>query len=532
MGYKIGVDFGTTNSTVAYVDGGNEPMAFRYPGPDGADYIPSCVAYESDGTVRIGRAALGLAGDPDVVFCNNFKMILPQPPDKQGEYEWTRSRAPADVVADYLRHLILLTDEDGSSFVTERGEIDGVVLSVPHVWDREILHAGRTRLMAIAEETLKLPSVHLVSEPVAAAAYYAYRHRMDHATSFSGNVLICDMGGGTFDVTLCRVSPGCVEELHNDGNGRMALGRAGVRFDRRLIADGLRREGRPVDENDPEFAELYVKLQEYKVNNHADITKRIRTAIEDPDRREAPILRAGRMKFDFNQIGEAFEEIRSGVHNVLERIAAAISEKGHGVDAIYFVGGFSQFFLVRRTIVDFWRDRLDADRLGQRDNQSATRFAISYGAALIANDMIQVEEKFEHTLGIEGYRLVPSGDAFTKETCRIPILAGGGKLSGYERIHFAECPVKADNESPDVTIFVDKDSSGRIIQERLPRRLGIKLPNAATPGNLWRVGMRINRSKVIYLIFEDKAGVKAEYELGDILRRMFGGLEFVTEEAP
>jgi hypothetical protein len=214
----------------------------------------------------------------------------------------------------------------------------------------------------------------------------------------------------------------------------------------------------------------------------------------------------------------------------LERVKAAIDEKGHGVDALFFVGGFAQFYPVRKTIADFWKTRLNGNAPPGLSDQETSRFAISYGAALIANDLIQVEEKFEHTIGVEGYRLTPDGQgAFVKEACRIPIIVGGGKLSEYQHIHFAEHPVKAENETPDITIYVDPESRNRIVKERLPESLNITLPNAGVPGNQWKIGMWINRSKVVYLVFEDSQGARAEYELGDILRQMFGGLEILAE---
>jgi len=235
MGYKIGIDFGTTNSTVAFVNSSNVLEAFRFPDPAGYEYIPSCIAYEGDGDIYVGRAALDFAGDPKVAFCNNFKMVLPLSEAERAKYAWTKKKDPRIVVADYLNHI--LADKGESSFSSQKGGIDGIILSVPHVWAKAMDHAGRSRLQSIIEDDLKLPLIQLISEPVAAAAYYAYKLQQEHSKSFSGNLLVCDVGGGTFDVTLCRVTRGKVEELYNDGNGKTDLGRAGVFFDKKLILD-------------------------------------------------------------------------------------------------------------------------------------------------------------------------------------------------------------------------------------------------------------------------------------------------------
>ena len=168
MGYKIGMDFGTTNSTVAYLDESNELEAFRYPGPEGYEYVPSCVAYDEDG-VHIGRDALMLAGESEVLFCDNFKMILPLPEKERGKHGWPGIKSPEKVVADYFRSLLLAENGEASSFKAQRGDIEGIVLGVPHVWAKEMDHAGRSRLQSVLTEEMGLPLIQLISEPVAAA---------------------------------------------------------------------------------------------------------------------------------------------------------------------------------------------------------------------------------------------------------------------------------------------------------------------------------------------------------------------------
>jgi len=530
MGYKIGVDFGTTNSTVSFVNSSNVLEAFRYPGPEGYEYIPSCVAYENNGAIHIGRAALDIAADPEVIFCNNLKMILPLSDQDRLEYEWTKTKSPESVITDYFRNILILDDEDASSFKSQKGEIDGIVLSVPHVWAKAIDHSGRSRLQDTIVDNLKLPLIQLISEPVAAAAYYAYKLQQEHSKSFRGNLLVCDMGGGTFDITLCRVTSGNVEELYNDGNGKTALGKAGVFFDRKLILEKIKE----IQENDSKFYEAYNRLQDFKINQHVNITKSIITAIEDPDQRNKPILKLGAIRFDFQDINTAFEEVEAGVNEVLQRFKSSIDEKGYAVDAIFFVGGFAQFYLVREVIKKFWDIGQNDPRFIEKVNREIARYAIAYGAALVANDVISVEERYEHTVGIEGFRLEKKKERKVYEQVRelVPIIRGGRKLSEYEKIHFAANPIKVYDEKPEVHIYVDKESKGKPVVRKLPETIGISLPNVDMPGNQWKVGMRINKSKIAYLVFKDLQGETVEYELGDILRQTFSGLEILGEEKP
>ncbi|MBM4137742.1 MAG: Hsp70 family protein, partial [Nitrospira sp.] len=486
MGYKIGIDFGTTNSTVSFVNSSNVLDAFKYPGPEGYEYIPSCVAYENNGAISIGRAALAIAADPEVIFCNNLKMILPLSEKDRQEYEWTKKKSPESVIADYFRHILILKDEDASSFESQKDKIDGIVLSVPHVWAKAMDHSGRSKLQDIITN-LKLDLIQLVSEPVAAAAYYAYKLQQEHSESFRGNLLVCDMGGGTFDVTLCRVTPGNVEELYNDGNGKTALGKAGVFFDRKLILEKLKEIG----ENDPKFYDAYNRLQDFKINQHINITKNIDTALYDPDQRNKPILKIGAIHFDFQDIKTAFEEVESGINQVLQRFKSSIDEKGYTVDQIFFVGGFAQFHLVREVIKKFWNIGQNDPRVIEKVNKEIARYAIAYGAALVANDLISVEERYEHTVGIEGFRLEKKKERKVYEQVRelVPIIRGGRKLSEYERVHYAANPIKVYEEKPEVHIYVDKESKGKPVVRKLPETIGISLPNVDLPGNQWKVGM-------------------------------------------
>jgi len=534
MGYKIGIDFGTTNSTVSYVDETKGLVAFKFPGPEGHEYIPSCIAYLEDGEVCVGRAALDYAGDDSVTFCSDLKMVLPLSESERENYAWALEKQPEMVAKDFFSHILSVKDpdEDASSFASQIGTIDSVVFSVPHVWAHAMEHSGYSRLQSIISDKLGLRLIQLVSEPVAAAGYYAYQHQLDESMRFEGNLLVCDMGGGTFDITLCRVSLGKVEELLNDGNGRGDLGKAGVRFDQKLILNGLRKQDLESSTNSNKFRDFYNRLQDYKANNHNRINKSIKNALNDSDLRGNTVLKAGLLSFNFEEVEDAFKEVKQGITEVIARIKNRIDEKNYTIDAIFFVGGFSLFSLVRQTIKDILEIQDDDNRIVQDVNREFSRYAISYGAALIANGLISVEEKYEHTIGIQGYLREKGADGqYVQKNVNLPILVGGQKVSEYENVHFAPSPVRAYTDSPDIIIFVDPDSKGFPIQKKLSPELGIKLPGAHLPTNMWRVGMRVNRSKVVYLVFEDKEKQLIEYELGDLLRQMFGGVEIVDREA-
>src|SRR5690606_40433923 len=108
MSYKIGLDFGTTNSTLSYIDNAGKLETFRYPGPAGTDYIPSCVAFSGKGKkhiIRIGREALRVAGNTDVEFYKNMKMVLPRPQPEWQKLGWGGNKEPEFVITEYLKKI-------------------------------------------------------------------------------------------------------------------------------------------------------------------------------------------------------------------------------------------------------------------------------------------------------------------------------------------------------------------------------------------------------------------------------------------
>src|SRR5690349_3990489 len=237
MGINAGLDFGTTTSILSYMDGA-KPRAFYYGGytNSGTPYVPSVVSYLKD-EILIGEYAT--APQPlDALVYRYFKMLLPEKnrnnwPSSYGPYA-SRKLTPAQVTTDFIAELISGASPfrqqlpgwrpNKAAFLQAADEsIDKLVVSVPQVWSHWQAR-GRQQLQNVIQE-LGLELKQLISEPVAAAAYFAYRYQQRQRDAFIGNVLICDMGGGTFDVSLCKLTENKVEVLCNAGNGERGLGK-------------------------------------------------------------------------------------------------------------------------------------------------------------------------------------------------------------------------------------------------------------------------------------------------------------------
>lgn len=549
MVYKIGLDFGTTNSTLSYIDSSGNLETFRFPGPSGTDYIPSCVSItksKSTESIRIGREALRVAGNDETEFYKNIKMVLPRPKEEWASLGWFGQKNPEEIISEYLKK-ILLSDKRGDySFKKEIGDIGGVVVSVPQAWmTRQPNHKARPLLEKIIREDLGLPLVQLISEPVAAAAYYSYWYKNNYKAPFQGNLLVCDMGGGTFDVTLCKLKGTKVEVLNNDGNGISNLGKAGVHFDTKLLQLAYKRSGngKDLEIGSNIFYELYKRLQEYKVDCSQIITENIQTALIHPSyAKKLPIIESPLVCY-MSDVEEAFFEVKQGIETVLNRFLnidkldielkkgnLKESDKTH-IDAVIFVGGFNEFELTRHSIKNFLeknKNYISGDMNFIEDiNSRMAAKAISFGATLIANDYVQVEEIYPHTIGIVLEWKVINGDKdklrLVNKKSYIPLIKGKNKISKYKETNFYNDYLLAFDSHPKLTLFINPNSGEKIAEKEIPKTVNITLPNFK-PENRWKVGMKLDESQIAYIVFQDEINktYSKDYELGNILTEMFG----------
>lgn len=526
--YKIGLDFGTTNSTISYLENG-EPVAFKY---GEQQSIPSFIAYEDDGYIDIGKAARqAAANDPQLESYGNFKMDLPLTENFANNY--SSQHTPITVTTDYLRQL-LLSPENTYSFRRQQGEIEGLVVSVPEIWQRDIYNRGRENLQTLIAQNLGLEKqlIQLVSEPVAAAAYYAWetqrRHQRENQEPFQGNLLVCDMGGGTFDVSLCRLyGDKKVEVLYFDGEGDRGLDSAGVAFDRRCVIQAYQQKnGTEPDLHSQEFMHLLQSFETVKIEGHDRYTRKLKNYCKSPsDLAEATLYSfSSGYTITNEQVYQAFQPIAEGICRVLERVNQWMAKHQQECDRIFLVGGFCQFYLVQKTILDALKITETDPRVDNDFNLIQSAFAISYGACLIANGLVQPSETYIHTIGIVVDIITASMEV---EKTFIPIIEGGTNLDDLASVCLANIPpLEAFHDTPEVILGVIPQSKGPIFKKVLPDT--VKLPISAT-SEKWRVGMRVNRSQVAYLAIVSVGGKrKVEYELGNIIAQMFPG--FVMRE--
>jgi len=516
---KVGIDFGTTYTKIAYLDEHGSPKLFLYPAPpNGRQFVPTTVAYTRGGRkIVIGEAArLALLNEDDVVYYEAFKMLLPlKKPQDWKAHGWPDGKSPAEVTRDYFLQLLR---EAEYSFEKQNPKIDGLVVSVPELWQKTADNPGAEVLKKILTEDLRLPLDHLRSEPVCAAAFYVYSYqKLERRSKRPFNLLVCDVGGGTFDVALCRVEGSSIKVLTFDGNGQYGVGEAGVSFDRAAVQIACRQAGRgkPEELDETEFIELVREFERVKIEKHDEVSKQIVEFKDVPEIQDAPLYawRRGKYKLSVAQVLQAFEPVKRGIEKVLTAIQQHAAANNWTIDRVAIVGGFGQFPLVEQTILDCLGIKGETDVRFDRTLNSENRFyAIALGAALIANGIIDPVEYYPHTLGIFAHR-IRNGE-LSEEF--IPIVKPGEMPAGSLQPYFAQedgQPLILDVQSSAfgrLPVFMQLHGSGNLLSLSVPE---VDYP----PPGKYHIGLAVDRSNLGKLVFEATSDQRRfEYLLGNV----------------
>lgn len=209
MGKVIGIDLGTTNSCVAVMEGG-EPVVI--PNPEGARTTPSVVAFQKDGQRIVGQVAKRQAvANPDRTVLSikrhmgsDFKVAIDD-----------KKYSPQEISAMILSKLKSDAEAYLGSKVTE------AVITCPAYFTDSQRQATKD-----AGKIAGLNVLRIINEPTAAALAYG----LDKDTS-NHKVMIYDLGGGTFDVSILEIGDGVFEVLATNGNNMLG----GDDFDKKIM---------------------------------------------------------------------------------------------------------------------------------------------------------------------------------------------------------------------------------------------------------------------------------------------------------
>lgn len=220
MSKVIGIDLGTTNSCVAVLEGG-EPVVI--PNAEGARTTPSVVAFSKDGERMVGQIAKRQA------IANHERTIASIKREMGSNYKVKiddKEYTPQEISAMILQKL----KQDAESYLGE--PVTKAVITVPAYFSDSQRQATKDAGRIAGLEVLRI-----INEPTAASLAYGMDKEKNQ------KIMVYDLGGGTFDVSILEIGDGVFEVLSTSGNNRLG----GDDFDRRImdhiIAEFKRTEG-------------------------------------------------------------------------------------------------------------------------------------------------------------------------------------------------------------------------------------------------------------------------------------------------
>ncbi|MEG1647023.1 MAG: Hsp70 family protein, partial [Clostridia bacterium] len=222
MGKIIGIDLGTTNSCVAVMEGGEATVIAN---PEGNRTTPSIVGFSKDGERLVGQVAKRQAiANPDKTISSiKREMGTDHKVNIDGKIY-----SPQEISAMILAKL----KSDAEAYLGEK--VTQAVITVPAYFSDAQRQATKDAGKIAGLEVLRI-----INEPTAAALAYG----LDKDENKSQKILIYDLGGGTFDVSILELGDGVFEVLATSGNNKLG----GDDFDKRVIdyilADFKTKEG-------------------------------------------------------------------------------------------------------------------------------------------------------------------------------------------------------------------------------------------------------------------------------------------------
>lgn len=461
-----GFDFGTTNSLISVVRGGRVVSLDIDGGP-----VPSVICYEGNRTIfgreareRLNQPGLGVQGN----VVRSPKMELRRQTIHVGGVE----RSTVDIVGDVVANIRRAAE--GSPKLDNNTQVDSAVVTIPVNVDGSY----RARLRD-AFQAAGIAIVRFVHEPLA-ALYGSLRQSDDWQAAvrkFDGKLLLVfDWGGGTLDLTLCRLQDGALQQIGNDGTDEVG----GDFFDAELckaIEQKFRQKHR-VPEDTPVHPDARTRLMHQCEGAKIALSRRDRVPVFVPNFFE------GRRDPDLNLYltrRELLEIVRPLIHKGMQRIESLVSREGYSRTAVSMclaTGGMTEMPEIQSRLREYFgSERVRAPTSG------SSMFLVSVGAAWIAHD----EAKLELAKNVE---LMLARNSF------FPLLHAGSKLpergqtSELEFTFYCVDPTdghgKFELVSPDLpgkdvvrgdprhhlaNLVVDVDKRAQPFQERLLLRL-------------------------------------------------------------
>ncbi len=327
MGKIIGIDLGTTNSCVAVMEGG-EPVVIA--SAEGARTTPSVVAFAKNGERMVGQVAKRQAvTNPDRTVISIKREMGTDFKVKVDDNSYT----PQQISAMVLSKL----KADAEAYLGEK--VTEAVITVPAYFSDSQRQATKD-----AGKIAGLEVKRIINEPTAAA--FAYGLDKEHEQK----IMVYDLGGGTFDVSILEIGDGVFEVLATSGNGRLG----GDDFDQRIIdymvAEFKREQGIDLSSDRMALQRLKEAAEKAKIELSGMTTSAINLPFITADA-------TGPKHLDMTLTRAKFNELTADlVEATMKPVRQAMSDSGlnvNEIDKVLLVGGSSRIPAVQDAVKNY-----------------------------------------------------------------------------------------------------------------------------------------------------------------------------------
>lgn len=327
MSKVIGIDLGTTNSCVAVMEGGDTVII---PTGEGRRTTPSIVAFTKDGERLVGESAKrqALTNPKETVRSIKRKMGTDEKRQLGG-----RGYTPPEISAMILGSL----KEGAESFLGER--VTDAVITVPAYFSDAQRQATKD-----AGKIAGLNVLRIINEPTAAALAYGMDKEQNQ------KVVVYDLGGGTFDISVLNIGDGVIEVLATAGDNRLGGDDFDARILKELVAKFKEETGINLEQDPIAMQRVKEAAEVAKIELSSTVTTQVMLPFLTSDA-------SGPKNMDIALSRARFEELTADlVERTMTPFKQAISDSGLAltdISRVLLVGGSTRIPAVQQAVRDY-----------------------------------------------------------------------------------------------------------------------------------------------------------------------------------
>lgn len=381
MGKIIGIDLGTTTSEIAYIEN-DEPKII----PDcfGNRIVPSVVGKKEDNTVIVGQVAYNqLIPSPERTVAEVKRLMGSDTKINMGEKEYM----PHEISSLILKELKKYAED----YLGE--EVEEAVITVPANFNN-----SQRKVTKLAGEMAGLKVERIINEPTAAAMAYGINN-----ADKEEKILVYDLGGGTFDVSILEMFEGILDVKSSRGNDRLGGKDFDSRIEKYIEKEFERIYNQNLYKNLDVQNKLSIKLRvkEAAINAKKELSNQLSTTINIPfitvmDNKPVSIsIELKREKFN-----ELTKDLVERTTEKIDEALKAANLKAKDIDTVLLVGGSSRIPAVKELVESKFKGKIISGI--NPDEAVAMGAAIQAGIKsnqITSEENLIITDKCSHNLG-------------------------------------------------------------------------------------------------------------------------------------